>query len=396
MTMSLTAAAAWWRRGRGGSDGRVDGAADEAEAEGGGASSSSDEVVVMEEERPLPSPPAAAPSPPAAAAAPAAATYFSIVSSSSDSGDGDVDSWQRGLPPPPADAVRPREARRRRGRRRRRGALAVGEPFAGTEEGGSRRHTAGESAAPQRRRRRPVGGAARAAAPPPRRRLRHPRAPSASEEAAAFAASLGLPAGAPILDHYSLTLVVDANEKISQHQRADALCGRLERLGHAVASRRLPVGDFLWVLAPRAPAVGTSSRRASSGTPAGSRDDWLVLDSVVERKQVADFLSTIRSHRHYHSQKVRLGRCGLARRVYLVEGSVERWPHAEERRRMLEELAKIAAVDRLIVHTARDTAETLRFLTTNSRRLHAVVGARSAAELRQARAQRVLRRRLAA
>ena len=217
-------------------------------------------------------------------------------------------------------------------------------------------------------------------------------APSASEEAAAFAASLGLQAGAPILDHYSLTLVVDANEKISQHQRADALCGRLERLGHVVASRRLPVGDFLWVLAPRAPAVGTSSRRASSGTPAGSRDDWLVLDSVVERKQVADFLSTIRSHRHYHSQKVRLGRCGLARRVYLVEGSVERWPHAEERRRMLEELAKIAAVDRLIVHTARDTAETLRFLTTNSRRLHAVV-----AELKGVtRYDRVLRRRLAA
>ena len=55
---------------------------------------------------------------------------------------------------------------------------------------------------------------------------------------------------------------------------------------------------------------------------------------------------------------------------------------------MLEELAKIAAVDRLVVHTARDTAETLRFLTTNSRRLHAVVGARSVAELRQARVVR--------
>ena len=55
---------------------------------------------------------------------------------------------------------------------------------------------------------------------------------------------------------------------------------------------------------------------------------------------------------------------------------------------MLDELAKIAAVDRLVVHTARDTAETLRFLTTNSRRLHAVVGARSAAELRQARVVR--------
>ena len=55
---------------------------------------------------------------------------------------------------------------------------------------------------------------------------------------------------------------------------------------------------------------------------------------------------------------------------------------------MLEELAKIAAVDRLVVHTARDTAETLRFLTTNSRRPTAVVGARSAAELRQARVVR--------
>ena len=135
-----------------------------------------------------------------------------------------------------------------------RAAAAARSPFAASASRSQGRKKVARVATPQENR--PHPNAAGPSAPPPAAAPPPPpppaAAPTASEEAAAFAASLGLPAGAPILDHYSLTLVVDANEKISQHQRADALCGRLERLGHAVASRRLPVGDFLWVLAPRA------------------------------------------------------------------------------------------------------------------------------------------------
>ena len=88
----------------------------------------------------------------------------------------------------------------------------------------------------------------------------------------------------------------------------------------------------------------------------------MVLDSVVERKQLGDFLGTVRAHRHYHSQKVRLRRCGLPRAYYLVEGGVEAWPHAAERERMRLELASIDAADGLLVHEASSTAATVAFL----------------------------------
>ena len=44
---------------------------------------------------------------------------------------------------------------------------------------------------------------------------------------------------------------------------------------------------------------------------------------------------------HVHSQKVRLQRCGLSRAIYLVEGNLERWPHAGERSRMAQEVRSL-------------------------------------------------------
>ena len=61
-------------------------------------------------------------------------------------------------------------------------------------------------------------------------------------------------------------------------------------------------------------------------------------------RQLHDFLSTIQKKRHYHSQKVRLRRCGLSRPIYLVEGSVDTWAHVGERQRMRTELARIQMV----------------------------------------------------
>ena len=107
-----------------------------------------------------------------------------------------------------------------------------------------------------------------------------------------------------------------------------------------------------------------------------------MLDTVVERKVLCDFLSTIKSKRHYHSQKVRLQRCGLNRAIYLVEGQLERWPHVAERQRMAHELATIEMADRLLVHVSRSTDDTIRFLRAAVERLQRTIGGRDAAELR--------------
>ena len=190
-----------------------------------------------------------------------------------------------------------------------------------------------------------------------------------------------------------MVLVVDANEKISRAQRADALAGRLRAYG-PVHVRRLPVGDFLWVALPRSggggaavAAAGGAAATAAAAAGCGGEEDggevaWLdseclVLDSVVERKQIADFLGTICSHRHYHSQKVRLGRCGLARPYYLVEGRLEGWPHVGERERMRLELARIGAADGLVVHESANTEETLAFLGAATQRLRQMLGGAS-------------------
>ena len=195
-----------------------------------------------------------------------------------------------------------------------------------------------------------------------------------------------------------MVLVVDANEKISRAQRADALAGRLRAYG-PVHVRRLPVGDFLWVALPRSggggaavAAAGGAAATAAAAAGCGGEEDggevaWLdseclVLDSVVERKQIADFLGTICSHRHYHSQKVRLGRCGLARPYYLVEGRLEGWPHVGERERMRLELARIGAADGLVVHESANTEATLAFLGAATQRLRQMLGGASEAELR--------------
>ena len=145
-----------------------------------------------------------------------------------------------------------------------------------------------------------------------------------------------------LLQGYEVGIVVDCHEKISNRQRSAALCDKLVEYGIRATSRQLPVGDFLLVALPR-PVSQDAEPPVSSGGPIEARtgaapalpaqvvktkgkatkgkagpssscsDEWLVLDTVIERKAMSDFLSTVRSGRHYHSQKVespisRLGR----------------------------------------------------------------------------------------
>lgn len=97
-----------------------------------------------------------------------------------------------------------------------------------------------------------------------------------------------------------MCLLVDAREKLSQSERAHTLCERLQKEGLRAAVKPLPVGDFLWVAVPRRQTSGEGEDEMIELA------SCLVLDCIVERKQVGDFLSTLKNSRHYHSQKVSL------------------------------------------------------------------------------------------
>ncbi|XP_073905304.1 crossover junction endonuclease MUS81 isoform X5 [Castor canadensis] len=108
---------------------------------------------------------------------------------------------------------------------------------------------------------------------------------------------------------YRVLLCVDIGETRGAGHRPELL-RELQRLHVTHTVRKLHVGDFVWVAQetrPRDPA----------------RPAELVLDHIVERKRLDDLCSSIIDGR-FREQKFRLKRCGLARRVYLVEehGSV--------------------------------------------------------------------------
>ena len=164
-------------------------------------------------------------------------------------------------------------------------------------------------------------------------------------------------------------ILVDSREKISHRERAQALRERLVSHGLRSEVIQLPVGDFLAVAIPK----GGGSVEESS---------LLVLDTVVERKVLCDFKATIAAKRHYHSQKVRLSRCGLSRPFYLVEGHLDRWPHQQERQRMSMEFSRIEMSDGLLLHLSRNTDETIKFLKSAQQRLSRVLSSKTPREAR--------------
>ena len=75
-------------------------------------------------------------------------------------------------------------------------------------------------------------------------------------------------------------------------------------------SQRLQSGDFLWVALP--PGAGHPQQPGWEGRAA-------VLDWIVERKRVDDFVSSIKSKR-FLSQREHMLATGITGRIYLVEG----------------------------------------------------------------------------
>ena len=66
------------------------------------------------------------------------------------------------------------------------------------------------------------------------------------------------------------------------------------------------VGDFLLAALPKSELHGGGLYKEVGG---GAWAHALLVDTIIERKAVADFLGTIWDGRHYHSQKAQLKRC---------------------------------------------------------------------------------------
>ncbi|XP_010346642.3 crossover junction endonuclease MUS81 isoform X6 [Saimiri boliviensis] len=134
------------------------------------------------------------------------------------------------------------------------------------------------------------------------------------------------------------------------------LLRELQRLHVTHTVRKLHVGDFVWV------AQETNPR-----DPAASPAE-LVLDHVVERKRLDDLCSSIIDGR-FREQKFRLKRCGLERRVYLVEehGSVHNLSLPEST--LLQAVTNTQVIDGFFVKRTADIKESAAYLALLTRGL---------------------------
>lgn len=153
---------------------------------------------------------------------------------------------------------------------------------------------------------------------------------------------------------YRVLLCVDVGEAKGAGHRPELL-RQLQRLRVAHVVRRLHVGDFVWV-----------AQEARPRDP--SRPEELVLDHIVERKRLDDLCSSIIDGR-FREQKFRLKRCGLGRRVYLVEehGSAHNLSLPEST--LLQAVTNTQVIDGFFVKRTADIKESAAYLALLTRGL---------------------------
>lgn len=189
-----------------------------------------------------------------------------------------------------------------------------------------------------------------------------PKEPPGEEAAVPGAASAELASEAgvqqPPLElrpgEYRVLLCVDIGETRGGGHRPELL-RELQRLHVTHTVRKLHVGDFVWV------AQETNPRDPAS-------PGELVLDHIVERKRLDDLCSSIIDGR-FREQKFRLKRCGLERRVYLVEehGSVHNLSLPEST--LLQAVTNTQVIDGFFVKRTADIKESAAYLALLTRGL---------------------------
>ncbi|XP_023620870.1 crossover junction endonuclease MUS81 isoform X2 [Myotis lucifugus] len=165
---------------------------------------------------------------------------------------------------------------------------------------------------------------------------------------------------------YRVLLCVDVGEAKGAGHRPELL-RQLQRLHVTHMVRKLHVGDFVWV------AQETRPRDPS-------RPGELVLDHIVERKRLDDLCSSIIDGR-FREQKFRLKRCGLGRRVYLVEehGSVHNLSLPEST--LLQAVTNTQVIDGFFVKRTADIKESAAYLALLTRGLERLYQAQSVREV---------------
>ncbi|XP_008952332.1 crossover junction endonuclease MUS81 isoform X3 [Pan paniscus] len=190
-----------------------------------------------------------------------------------------------------------------------------------------------------------------------------PKEPPGEETAVPGAASAELASEAGVQQQplelrpgeYRVLLCVDIGETRGGGHRPELL-RELQRLHVTHTVRKLHVGDFVWVAQetnPRDPAANPGE---------------LVLDHIVERKRLDDLCSSIIDGR-FREQKFRLKRCGLERRVYLVEehGSVHNLSLPEST--LLQAVTNTQVIDGFFVKRTADIKESAAYLALLTRGL---------------------------
>ncbi|KAG8522612.1 LOW QUALITY PROTEIN: Crossover junction endonuclease MUS81, partial [Galemys pyrenaicus] len=153
---------------------------------------------------------------------------------------------------------------------------------------------------------------------------------------------------------YSVLLCVDVGEAKRAGPRPELL-RELQRLRVSHSVRKLHVGDFVW--------VAQETRPRDPASPGE-----LVLDHVVERKRLDDLCSSIIDGR-FREQKFRLKRCGLRRRVYLVEGLSSAHHLSLPESTLLQAVTNTQVIDGFFVKRTADIKESAAYLALLTRGL---------------------------
>jgi crossover junction endonuclease MUS81 len=149
-------------------------------------------------------------------------------------------------------------------------------------------------------------------------------------------------------------LVLD-NREIKNQKERSYLHDQLVKEGVACQVRKLELGDVVW--------LGRTARGVE-----------VVLDHIIERKQIPDLCASIIDGR-YKEQKFRLRRCGVRDVLYLVEGDIngyfQRPRPGVKKESVLTALTSTAVSDGLRVVQTQTASETVKFLARMTRVLTA-------------------------
>ncbi|XP_022808699.1 uncharacterized protein LOC111345675 isoform X3 [Stylophora pistillata] len=154
----------------------------------------------------------------------------------------------------------------------------------------------------------------------------------------------------PVFRSRQVCLLVDSEEPSRER-----FVRVVQQHGMSAKTRKLPVGDFLWVLLP--PGVNPDTVRDMP-------DQELVLPMVVERKTWDDLWSSLKSTRFLNQVK-RMKNCGLENLFYLVEGNPKELkgnPGPEVARFLQDKLDSLVLEEQFLVNRTGSWMKTVEWL----------------------------------